>query len=238
MTDVFRMENIKAGYGDFAAVEEAGISIPEGAMVSLTGTNGSGKTTLMNVAAGIIRPSSGRIMLNGADITGMEPEKRVSAGLTLVPQGGRCFARMTVEDNLITGSYDRRARKKSRDLLEKVYDLFPGLKDKRFQPAGTLSGGERQMTAIGRALMSDPSVILFDELSLGLAPLVVKSIYERLKELNDKERISILLVEQDTVRAMRMSDYSYIMFKGRIVLEGKPGELSGERIREANFGVK
>ncbi len=235
--DSLRIENIKAEYGDFPAVADASITIPQGGMVSLIGTNGSGKTTLMNVAAGLIRPSSGKVMLGGIDITDMEPEKRVSAGLSLVPQGGHCFARMSVEDNLMTGSYDKRARAKSKDLLEKVYTLFPSLKDKRSQMAGTLSGGERQMTAIGRALMSDPSVILFDELSLGLAPLVVKNIYERLKELNAKEKVSILLVEQDTRRAMRMTGYTYIMLKGKIVLAGKPEELSEDKVKAAYFGL-
>lgn len=237
MMDTLRIENIKAEYGDFPAVEEASITIPQGGMVSLIGTNGSGKTTLMNVAAGLISPSSGRIILNGNDITEMEAEKRMSAGLSLVPQGGRCFVRMSVEDNLLTGSYDKRARAKSKDLLEKVYALFPVLKEKRSRMAGTLSGGERQMTAIGRALMSDPSVILFDELSLGLAPLVVKNIYERLRELNSKEKVSILLVEQDTRRAMRMTGYTYIMLKGKIVLEGKPEELSEDRVKAAYFGI-
>ncbi len=235
--DSLRIENIKAEYGDFPAVADASITIPQGGMVSLIGTNGSGKTTLMNVAAGLIRPSSGKVMLGGIDITDMEPEKRVSAGLSLVPQGGHCFARMSVEDNLMTGSYDKRARAKSKDLLEKVYTLFPSLKDKRLQPAGTLSGGERQMTAIGRALMSDPSVILFDELSLGLAPLVVKNIYERLKGLNAKEKVSILLVEQDTRRAMRMTGYTYIMLKGKVVLDGRSDELSEDNVKAAYFGL-
>ncbi len=237
MDTALRLENISASYGDLPAVDGVSLVIPKGKMVSLTGTNGSGKTTLMNVAAGLIKPSSGRVMLGNDDITGYIPCLRVGAGLSLVPQGGRCFFRMSVEDNLITGSYDRRARRSRNTLLEKVYSLFPVLKEKRSQAAGTLSGGERQMTAIGRALMSDPDMILFDELSLGLSPIVVKDIYERLKDLNEKENTSILLVEQDTRRAMRMTDYTYIMLKGRIVLEGKPGELSEDAVKKAYFGI-
>ncbi len=228
---------IKADYGDFAAVDEASLVIPKGSMVSLIGTNGSGKTTLMNVAAGLIAPSSGSVELNGKDITDMSAEARVCEGLSLVPQGARCFARMSVEDNLLAGSYVKRARAKTSKLLERVYSLFPSLKDKRHQPAGTLSGGERQMTAIGRALMSDPSVMLFDELSLGLAPVVISDIYERLKELNRQDGMTILLVEQDTRRAMRMTDHTYIMLGGRIVLEGDPSDMSEEAVKKAYFGI-
>ena len=154
-----------------------------------------------------------------------------------MPQGGHCFARMSVEDNLMTGSYDKRARAKSKDLLEKVYTLFPSLKDKRSQMAGTLSGGERQMTAIGRALMSDPSVMLFDELSLGLAPLVIKDIYERLRRLNEEEQVTIVLVEQDTRRAMRMTEHTYIMLRGRVVLEGESRAMDEEEVKKAYFGI-
>ncbi|MCR5773692.1 MAG: ABC transporter ATP-binding protein [Lachnospiraceae bacterium] len=235
--EILRLENIKANYGDFPAVDDVSICIGEGDIVSVLGTNGSGKTTLMNCAAGLIRPSGGRIFLRGEDITEMPPELRVNAGLALVPQGGRCFARMSVEDNLLTGSYSRRARKQSRDSLEKVYSLFPVLKEKRKQQAGTLSGGERQMTAIGRAMMSRPSVMLFDELSLGLAPVVVKEIYARLTELNGSERMTIVLIEQDTRRAMRMSSYTYIMLKGRIVLEGRSDALKDEDVKTAYFGI-
>ncbi|MBO5551052.1 MAG: ABC transporter ATP-binding protein, partial [Lachnospiraceae bacterium] len=206
---VLSLEHIKVDYGDFAAVEDVSLSVAEGSMVSIIGTNGSGKTTLLNAAAGLTAPSEGRIVLNGRDVTGMDAAKRVEEGLALVPQGGRCFGRMSVEDNLLAGSFSARARKKAGQSLERVYGLFPSLKDKRKQPAGTLSGGERQMTAIGRALMSEPSIMLFDELSLGLAPLVIKDIYEGLRRLNEEEQVTIVLVEQDTRRAMRMTDRTY-----------------------------
>lgn len=234
-TSILKIENIKINYGDFPAVDDVSMDIPEGGFVSVIGTNGSGKTTLMNAVAGLVIPSSGRIVFRGEDITKKAPELRVSSGLSLVPQGGRCFARMSVEDNLLTGSHANRSE--SRQMLSKVYELFPALFDKRKQTAGTLSGGERQMTAIGRAMMSKPSLMLFDELSMGLAPVVVKDIYARLKRLNSEDKMTIVLIEQDTRRAMRQTEYTYIMLRGRTVLEGRSSDLSDEEVRKAYFGI-
>ena len=167
----------------------------------------------------------------------MTADQVVSKGLCMVPQGGRCFHRMSVEDNLFVGSYRRSARAHRNTSLEKVYDLFPVLKEKRKDQAGTLSGGQRQMVAIGRALMAEPECIIFDEISLGLAPVVIQDIYSTIRKINRENRTSILLVEQDTGKALRMADYCYIMQGGRITLEGKTDGLSLQTIREAYFGI-
>lgn len=234
---ILDLSEIKVDYDDFPAVDGVSISIDAGSMVSVVGTNGSGKTTLMNCVAGLIGPSSGKITYMGEDITARSPEWRVASGLSLVPQGGRCFSRMSVEDNLLTGCYQKKARAHRADSLEKVYTLFPALKDKRRQTAGTLSGGERQMTAIGRAMMSRPKVMMFDELSMGLAPLVVKDIYGRLRAVNEEDHTTIVLIEQDTRRAMQMTERTYIMLRGKIVLSGVSADLSEDEVKKAYFGI-
>ena len=234
---VLKLENMEVRYSDYIAVQDVSLEIKKGEMVGLIGTNGSGKTSLMNAAAGLIKINKGKVSLNGKDVTGASPEKLVQAGLSLVPQGGHCFNRMTVQDNLLVGSYSKKARANKLDNLEKVYDLFPDLRDKNSELAGNLSGGQRQMVAIGRALMSEPEIILFDELSLGLAPVVVKGIYETIKRINKEQNTTIILIEQDTNRVLRMTDYVYIMLKGRIALEGISSELSVEEVKKAYFGI-
>lgn len=231
------VEGVSVRYGDFSAAESVSFSIERGHIVSLIGLNGAGKTTIVNTVMGLHKPESGRIVFKGEDITSLSTEKIVSRGLSLVPQGGRCFNRMSVQDNLLMGSYPRTARKKAKQTLEHVYELFPVLEDMKKRPAGTLSGGQRQMVAIGRALMACPDCLIFDEISLGLSPAVIKDIYNRIIKINREEKTSILLIEQDTKRALGASDSFCVMLKGKVVLSGKSSEIDPETLKKAYFGI-
>ena len=231
------VENVCAKYGDFIAVADATFEVSANSIVSIIGSNGAGKSTLMDCIAGIQKPVSGRIVFKGEDITGMKPNSVVARGLALVPQGSRCFTRMTVEHNLVMGAYPKHARAGLKERLKKVYELFPMLYEKRNDLSGSLSGGQRQMVAIGRALMSAPELILFDEISLGLAPTVIKDIYARIRQIN-REGVSVVLVEQDVARSKKTSSYSYIMLKGEMVLSGPSKELDDESVKKAYFGVR
>jgi len=233
---VLKVENICAKYGEFVAVADATFEVYPQSIVSVIGSNGAGKSTLMDCIVGINKPVSGRITYKGEDITGMTPNRIISKGLALVPQGSRCFTRMTVEHNLIMGAFPKHARTGRQERLKKVYDLFPMLYEKRDNLSGSLSGGQRQMVAIGRALMSSPELILFDEISLGLAPTIIKDIYERIRQIN-KDGVSVVLVEQDVARSKKSSEYSYIMLRGEMVLSGRSCELDDESVRNACFGV-
>lgn len=233
---MLKVENVQSKYGDFIAVHDASLQVEEGQIVSLIGANGAGKSTLMDTIAGLHKPSSGKIYFKGQDITGMSADKIVQLGLSLVPQGSRCFVRMTVEDNLVMGSFPKAVRGKAAESLERVYELFPVLKQKRNDLSGSLSGGQRQMVAVGRALMTNPELVLFDEVSLGLAPTIIKDIYARIKEIN-KSGVTVLLVEQDTNRAIKTATEVDVMLQGRTVLHGKPKELGNEEIRKAYFGI-
>jgi len=231
-----KVENLCVAYGDFIAVKDAMLDVPENLIVSIIGSNGAGKSTLMDCIAGVHKPKSGKIYFNNEDITGLEAHKIVAMGLTLVPQGSRCFVRMTVEENLVMGSYTKKARGGAKSSLERVYELFPMLKEKRKALSGSLSGGQRQMVAIGRALMNNPSMILFDEISLGLAPLVIKDIYARIKQIS-REGVSVVLVEQDVKRSLKTSEYSHVMLGGSVVLSGYSKDLSEDEIKKAYFGI-
>lgn len=230
------IDSLTVKYGDMIAVDNVSMIIHKGELVSVLGPNSSGKTTLMNTIAGLNSSCSGEISLQGQSLNGLSSDKIVELGVSLVPQGGRCFNRMSVFDNLMVGSHSKRSRHNVKSSLDRVYELFPVLHDKRNQPAGSLSGGQRQMVAIGRSLMSCPRLLLFDELSLGLAPVVIKDIYSAIKHISKEENTTIVMVEQDTKRAMRMTDYTYIMLKGNVVLEGRSDELSDEAVRKAYFG--
>ena len=233
---ILKAEEVVVKYGDFVAVDGASFEVPDKSIVSLIGSNGAGKSTLMDSIAGLHQPVSGHIYYKGEDITGQPASVIVEKGLSLVPQGSRCFVRMSVEDNLIVGSFPKRARPKAKENLEFVYNLFPVLKEKRKDASGSLSGGQRQMVAIGRALMADPELVLFDETSLGLAPTIIKDIYARIVDLN-KNGLSVVLVEQDVQRSKKTSEYCYIMLKGKVVLSGRSKELSDEAIKNAYFGI-
>ena len=233
---ILKAEGIDVFYGDFQAVQQASFYVNEGEVVSLIGTNGAGKTTTMRAITGILPAKSGKVYFEGEDISGIPPHKIVDLGISVVPEGRRLFGRMSVKDNLVMGSYTPRARKGMKNELEKVYELFPILKEKADQAAGALSGGQQQMVAIGRALMSKPRLICFDEIALGLAPTVIKDIYARVRELNDTG-LTIILVEQDVRRSLRESRRAYVMLKGKVVLEGNSNELTEEEVGKAYFGM-
>lgn len=234
---MLKVEGVQAKYGDFIAVHSASLDVPQGKIVSVIGANGAGKSTLMDTIAGIHKASAGKVIFKGEDITNLPAEKIVTRGLSLVPQGSRCFIRMTVEDNLIMGSFPKNARQNVKETLDMVYDLFPVLKEKRNDLSGSLSGGQRQMVAVGRALMTKPELILFDEISLGLAPTIIKDIYATIKKINKETGLTIVLVEQDTKRAIKTGEISHVMLKGNVVLSGNSAELGEEEIKKAYFGI-
>ncbi len=213
-----------AGYGHVRVLEDVSLSVGEGECVTVIGANGSGKSTLLKTLGGLLRPSAGRVALEGADVTGTPAEKLVRRGVALVPEGRRLFGPMSVAENLALGAYSRGKASTAED-LERVHTLFPVLAERASQPAATLSGGEQQMLAIGRALMSRPRLLLLDEPSLGLAPKVIASIFAVLEELR-AAGLTILLVEQDARLALRHADRGYVMRTGRVVLSGRAAELA------------
>jgi len=233
---LLRAEEIDAFYGDFQAVSNASFEVEKEKIISIIGTNGAGKSTLLKVISGVLPARGGKVFFEDTDITGWPPHKIVELGISTVPEGGKVFSRMSVKDNLIMGSYTPKARKSASKTLERVYELFPVLKEKAEQASGILSGGQRQMVAIGRALMSNPRLIFFDEISLGLAPTVIKDIYARIKQLNS-EGITIVLIEQDVKRSLKTCETAYIMLKGKVVLSGMSCDLSEEQVGRAYFGL-
>lgn len=234
---ILKIEHLNVCYGNFTAVQDASLEVPYGKIVSLVGGNGAGKTTLMNTVAGLLKPTAGTVVFDGHPITALTADKIVRLGLSLVPQGGRCFPRLSVQDNLLMGSYPVAARKCAKQTLNYVYDLFPDLQKKRNEAAGTLSGGQRQMVAIGRALLSRPKCLIFDEISLGLAPAVIKDIYQSIKRINAEEGTGILLIEQDTQRTLAVSETFYVMRQGKVVSSGKSAEVNIETIKKEYFGI-
>jgi branched-chain amino acid transport system ATP-binding protein len=233
---LLRVQNIDVFYGDFHVLWDVSLEVEEALVISMIGANGAGKSTLLNTIAGVLPPSHGTIEFRGKRTNGLMPYQAVIEGISMVPEGRRVFPRLTVLENLEVGCYIPKARKRKNQALRKIYELFPVLEERKNQFSSTLSGGEQQMLAIGRALMCEPRLILFDEISLGLAPLVIKSIYQRVKQINE-EGITALLVEQDIQRSLKAAHKVYIMQSGRIRLEGQPGELSPEEIRKAYFGI-
>ena len=228
---VLEVDSLEARHGLLQAVRDVSFSVAEGETLALVGANGAGKTTLLRTIAGAHRPSAGRIVFDDRDITPIPAHRRVRMGIALVPEGRRLFPDLTVEENLLVAS------RPGPWTVERVYDVFPLLAPHRRQKAGTLSGGEQQATAIGRALMTNPRVLLLDEVSLGLAPVAVDGVYRSLQTLIDGGA-TILLVEQDLGRALRVATRVACMLEGRIVLEGSPAELTRERVTEAYFGLR
>ncbi len=230
------VQNLSSGYGRLQVLFGVSLEVPAKSIISLLGPNGAGKSTTLWTIMGVVRPWEGRILLEGRDVTKLPPHEKVELGLALVPEGRRLFPEMTVEENLLMGAFTKRARDKARDTLEFVYALFPRLKERRRQKAGTMSGGEQQMLAIARALMSRPKVLLIDEPSAGLAPKIVSDLFQAVMRL--KEEMSVLLVEQNVAASLEISDYSYVIENGRIVLQGKPEELAeNEHVKKAYLGV-
>ncbi|MGI9536511.1 MAG: ABC transporter ATP-binding protein [Desulfocapsaceae bacterium] len=233
---ILKVEHIDVFYGDFHALWDVSLEIKKGDIVSIIGANGAGKSTLMYTIAGQNVPANGTIEFKGDRLNDIGPHQAVGKGIALVPEGRRVFPRLTVHDNLVIGAYTPKARGNIEENIKKIHDLFPILSDRRNQSSITLSGGEQQMLAIGRALMSEPELLLCDEISLGLAPVVIKSIYKQL-EVISQEGITIALVEQDVKRSLRFADYAYVMLEGKMALEGKAAELGEEQVKKAYFGM-
>ena len=238
MTPLLEVRGLCVAYGKVEAVHQAGLRVEEGRIVTVIGPNGAGKTTLLAALMGMLA-ARGSVSYAGEEITRVEPEQRVSRGLCLVPERRELFAAMTVEDNLILGAFHR-YRKRDKTIaadFEQVYQLFPRLQERRRQLAGTLSGGERQMLALGRALMSRPRLLMLDEPSLGLAPLIVRDIFRVIAGLRETG-VSILLVEQNARAALQVADYGYVLETGEIVLEGPSADLaSNPRVIESYLGL-
>jgi len=231
---MLKIDGLKVNYGGIEAVKGISIEVPERQIVTLIGANGAGKSTTLRSVAGLVKPAAGRIHLQGEDITGLSPDRIVSKGITLVPEGRRVFPDLTVLENLKIGAYLR--KDSLQDDLNWVYDLFPRLKERSWQAAGTLSGGEQQMLAVGRALMSRPKIMMMDEPSLGLAPLVVKGIFDIIKEIN-KQGVTILLIEQNANMALRVADTAYVLKTGRLTMSGTGDELlHNEAVKKAYLG--
>ena len=227
------VKGLDVRHGQLQAVRDVTFSVARGEIVALVGANGAGKTTLLRAIAGAHLSAGGRVLLDDGDITHVPAHQRVGLGIALVPEGRRLFAQMTVEENLLLGRFAGRAGNWT---MERVVEAFPNLKPRLQAKAGTLSGGEQQATAIGRALMSNPSVLLLDEVSLGLSPLVVDQVYGSLEGLM-AGGTTIILVEQDLTRAMAVAGRVFCMLEGRIVLAGKTADLSRDQVTEAYFGL-
>ncbi len=236
---MLEVSGVSAGYGRLVALHEVSLEVPSGHVAAVIGANGAGKTTLLRVISGLLVPTSGQVRLNGDNITGAPPERVVAAGVAHVPERRQLFGSMRVEDNLLLGAYLRLRRGPRRAVeedLERVYALFPRLRERRRQLAATLSGGEQQMLAIGRALMARPHVLLLDEPSLGLAPLLVRELFRVIRQLRE-HGYTVLLVEQNAHQALRVADVAYVMETGRITLRGTGSDLLAQpQVQAAYLG--
>ncbi|GFK96099.1 High-affinity branched-chain amino acid transport ATP-binding protein LivF [Fundidesulfovibrio magnetotacticus] len=234
---LLKVENIDVFYGDVQVVHDLSLEVHEGEVVSIIGGNGAGKSTLLKALSGLVPPRAGAITFRGERIEAMPPEKIVEKGIVHVPEGRRLFSLMSVADNLEIGAYNKRAFKLRDKTLRQVYDLLPRLLERREQMAMTLSGGEQQMVAIGRGLMALPGLLMLDEPSLGLAPILVKSIFETLRRIADTGT-TVLLVEQDVHHSLSLSDRGYVLEHGRVALEGAAKELiDNKHIKSAYLGM-
>ena len=231
------VEHLEVRYGDLVGVSDISLKVEAGKIVALLGSNGAGKTTTLNAIAGLVKPTGGRVTWHDEEIAGLPAYKIVSKGLALAPEGWRLFVSQTVEQNLRLGATPLADKGRMAALFERVYALFPRLAERRKQSAGTLSGGERQMLAVGRALMSEPKMLMLDEPSLGLAPAVVETMYDRLEQLHN-DGLTLLLAEQSIPLALGIADYAYVLQTGRIALQGKASELeNNEQVREIYLGI-
>ena len=234
MNNILEIKDLSVNFGGIKAVNDISLSVEKGKIITLIGANGAGKSTILKSVSGTIKPQSGEILFEGENICGLSPDKIVSKGVTLVPEGRRVFPNLTVLENLKIGAYLRKDSLTSD--IEYVYSLFPRLKERNWQLAGTLSGGEQQMLAVGRALMARPKLIMMDEPSLGLAPLVVKDIFNIIKTINESG-ITVLLIEQNANMALKTADYGFVIETGNITLSGTGDELlNNESVKEAYLG--
>jgi branched-chain amino acid transport system ATP-binding protein len=234
---LLKVSNVDVFHGTFQALWDVSLEVKAGEIVGLIGANTSGKSTLLDAISGLLHPAKGKIEFDGQDISTMEPFRIVELGITQVPEGRGIFPDMSVLDNLILGSYSRRARSRRRENLENVYQLFPILETRKKQTAKTLSGGEQQMLVLGRGLMADPRLMLLDEMSLGLAPIVITRLYKALQQIRERG-ITILFVEQNVRRSLQEAERAYILEVGRVTLSGTAAELQEEeQVKKAYFGV-
>ena len=234
---MLEVQNLSVRYGAITALHGISLTVPAGGIVTLIGGNGAGKTTTLRAISGMVKPASGRILFDGQDITGLPPHEIVRRGLAHSPEGRLVFANLTVMENLRMGAYLQRDARWVASELDHVFDMFPRLQERREQAAGTLSGGEQQMLAIGRALMSRPRFLMLDEPSLGIAPLLVKEIFARLVELNRERSLPILLVEQNAHLALEVSGHGYVLETGRVLLSDRSSVLrDSPEVRSAYLG--
>jgi len=234
---LLELQDLEVAYGDLPALRGVSLGIEEGETLSVVGANGAGKTTMLRAISGLLRPRAGRILLDGARLDRMPSHVIVARGVVQVPEGRKIFPGLTVKENLELGSYVAAARAHRRESLERVLGLFPRLAERQRQAAGTMSGGEQQMLAIGRALMARPRILMLDEPSLGLAPIIVQEIFRIIAEIN-RLGTTVLLVEQNTRQALSLSRRGYVLENGRIALEGTGAELLGnEHVRRAYLGM-
>jgi len=234
---MLEIKNLQVSYGAISALHGISLSVPHGKIVTLIGANGAGKTTTLKTISGLLKPQSGEIFYEGRNIAGLPPHQIVKLGVSHVPEGRMIFANLTVLENLQLGAYLQHDKKIIRDELENIFNLFPRLQEREKQIAGTLSGGEQQMLAIGRALMSKPKLLLLDEPSLGLAPLLVKAIFEIIVEINREQNITILLVEQNANLALEISHFGYVLETGKVVLAGDSAALrQNPQVKSAYLG--
>ena len=237
MTALLELEALEAGYGEVQVLWGISLAAKRGELTTIVGANGAGKTTTLRALMGTIPSRRGRVLFEGEDVTKLPAHAKAARGIVLVPEGRQLFAAMSVEENLEMGAFSRRAQRKFDASLREVFELFPRLKERRRQKAGTFSGGEQQMLAIARGLMSAPEILIIDELSLGLAPVVVHQLFSTLKALK-ASGLSILLVEQNVHLAFALSDHAYVVAEGRLFTEGAPAELAAQpEIRQAYLGL-
>lgn len=235
---MLKIKDLHVSYGGIKALRGINIDVPDGKIVTLIGANGAGKSTLLRTISGLVKAESGSITMDGTELIGMPINKICGTGIALSPEGRRVFTDLSVEENLKIGAYLRNDKKEIEKDMKWVYELFPRLKERSWQYAGTLSGGEQQMLAVGRALMSRPKVLMLDEPSLGLAPLIVQQIFDIIKEIN-KNGVTVLLIEQNANMALKTADIAYVIETGEIVLTGSGEEvMSNPQVREAYLGKK
>jgi branched-chain amino acid transport system ATP-binding protein len=234
---LLEIRNVSSGYGELQILWSADLSLQQGQLTTLVGSNGAGKTTLLRTIMGELKPLEGQIFFNGQDVSRMPPYAKAEAGLVLVPEGRQLFTNMTVQENLEMGATPKRARARRKENMERIFALFPRLKERIRQKAGTMSGGEQQMLAVARGIMSEPVLLMVDEMSLGLAPVLVVDLFQAMRQLR-REGYTVLLVEQNVRMALKVSDYAHVLNKGRVELSGPSRAVeANEEVRRAYLGI-
>jgi branched-chain amino acid transport system ATP-binding protein len=237
MSTVLELKDVHSGYGEVKVLWGISLKVTPGKLTTVVGANGAGKTTTLRTTMGSIRTWKGHVFFNGEDVTKLSPHARAARGLVLVPEGRQLFPDMSVQENLDMGAYSARARKRKKENLDRVYAIFPRLKERCRQKSATLSGGEQQMLAMGRGLMQDPVVLMIDELSLGLAPILAQQLFLTLRELRE-QGLTVVLVEQNVHLALALSDYTYVVTEGRVTVEGVSREVANlDEVRRAYLGL-